>query len=61
MVRSTKTDDENFVIEWTTTTGKFGFISSRSIGDKVIVCSRTSSTKEGHDCVVRVCNSLAAG
>lgn len=60
MVKNEKTDDDNFAIEWTTKGGKFGFSSRRTIGDKVISCTRVSRDKDGHDCVVKVCESLKA-
>jgi hypothetical protein len=60
MVQNEKTDDDNYVVEWTTNSGKFGFNSSRKLGDKVFTCNRISRDKDGHDCVVKVCASLKA-
>jgi hypothetical protein len=59
MKRKEKTDDDNWVIEYSTDK-KWGYFSSRKIGDKVYSCSRVSSKEEGHACVVKVCESLKA-
>jgi hypothetical protein len=58
MVKNEKTDDDNWVIHYEIEGGKWGYFSSRKIGDKVYSCSRVSRKKEGHDCVVKVCESL---
>ncbi len=60
MIQNEKTDDDNFVIEWTTNGDKFGYASRRTIGEKIISCNRVSSDKDGHECVMKVCASLKA-
>ncbi len=58
MVKDVKTDEDNWVIEYTTKTGKFGYQARHKVGDKVITCGHVSDTKPGHDCVIKVCESL---
>lgn len=60
MIQNEKTDDDNFMIEWTTNSGSFGFKSRKTVGDKVFSCSRVSRDEEGHKCVMKICASLKA-
>jgi hypothetical protein len=56
--RKVKTDDQNWLIEWTTDS-KFGYQSRRTIAGKSYFCGATSRTDAAHQCAVKVCESLA--
>ncbi len=58
MKKKDKTGDNDFVIEWTTEKGKFGYSTRRTIGDKAWNCNRVSNDEAGHNCVVQICDSL---
>jgi len=60
MVKKDKTDDDNWVIQWTTDK-KFGYVASKKIGDKVFQCVNFQATSQDKiDCTIKMCDSLKA-
>ncbi len=60
MVKKDKTDDDNWVIQWTTDK-KFGYVASKKIGDKVYQCVNfQADSQEKIDCTIKMCDSLKA-
>ena len=61
MVKKEKTDDDTWVLQWTTETGKFGYASRRKIGAKAFDCVNfQADSQEKQDCAIKVCESLKA-
>jgi len=61
MVKNEKTDEDNWMLQWTTEPGKFAFASNKKIGERVYTFADFQITKqEKLDCSLKILAGLKA-